>query len=139
MIRQKLQRVLCSTLSAVSLTLIVSLYSPVVCAETYRWSTNWGNMTVSSSDNVTFRGTYDGAPDGRVWGKYNESTRTFRGLWYQSKSDKRCGSPRTAPNGNKTWYWGKLRYNLNADETSFTGAWGYCRNNPSESWTGRLK
>ena len=134
MIRRNLQRVLCSTLSAVSLTLIVSLYSPVVCAETYRWSTNWGNMTVSTKDNVVFKGRYDGAPNGRVWGKYNESTRKFKGLWYQSKSDKRCGSPREG-----TWYWGTLEYKLNADETSFTGAWGYCLVNPSESWTGRLK
>ena len=134
MIGLRLTRCLRWSLSTICITVIISLYSPAVSADTYRWKTNWGNMTVHTRDNVVFTGTYDGAPDGRIWGRYNESTRTFEGLWYQSKSDKRCGSPRKG-----TWYWGRLLYRLNANETSFTGAWGYCRSNPSESWTGRLQ
>jgi len=110
------------------------LLSTTSFAETYRWGTNWGNMVVSTNDGRVFNGTYDGAPDGRIWGRYKESTREFVGLWYQSKSDKKCGSPR-----KEKWYWGTLYYKLNQNETSFTGKWGYCRDEPSYKWTGKLK
>ena len=123
-----------ATLIFTTLALCMLLLSTTSFAESYRWGTNWGNMVVSTNDGQVFTGTYDGAPNGRLWGKYNESSRKFVGLWYQSKSDKKCGSPRKG-----TWYWGTLFYQLNPNETSFRGAWGYCRAKPSHEWTGQLQ
>ena len=77
-----------TTLIFTTLVLCMLLLSTTSFAETYRWGTNWGNMVVSTNDGHVFTGTYDGGPNGRLWGKYNESSRKFVGLWYQSKSDK---------------------------------------------------
>jgi hypothetical protein len=93
-----------------------------------RFNTTWGNMTLSTSDDITlgkYDGKPDGRPDGRIRGKYNPKTRTSKGFWYQSKSDVRCGFPR-----NGTWYWGQYVWYFNEDETSFKGEGRNCDEEP---------
>ena len=102
-------------------------------AETLKFSTTWGVLTVHSVDGIHYTGTY-GKKGGKIYGNYQANTRTFTGIWHKPKSKKKCTSKREG-----TPYWGTVEYTVNSGETAFTGVWGYCAESPTHKWSGTLK
>ena len=102
-------------------------------AETLKFSTTWGVLTVHSDDGIHYTGTY-GKKGGKIYGNYQADTRTFTGIWHKPKSKKKCTSKREG-----TPYWGTVEYTVNLSETAFTGVWGYCAVSPTHKWSGTLK
>jgi hypothetical protein len=102
-------------------------------AETVKFSTTWGVLTVHSDDGIHYTGTY-GKKGGEIYGNYQAGTRTFTGIWHKPKSKKKCTSKREG-----TPYWGTVEYTVNSSETAFTGVWGYCAVSPTHKWSGTLK
>ena len=56
-------------------------------AETLKFSTTWGVLTVHSDDGIHYTGTY-GKKGGKIYGNYQADTRTFTGIWHKPKSKK---------------------------------------------------
>jgi hypothetical protein len=80
---------------------------------------------------------------GGIRGQFINSTEV-QGFWTQDYSDVKCNQefyPSTFdylwPRDKKsTLYWGTFRFSFNRDG-SFTGVYGYCREEPQRSWSGR--
>ncbi len=56
-------------------------------AETLKFSTTWGVLTVHSDYGIHYTGTY-GKKGGKIYGNYQANTRTFTGIWHKPKSKK---------------------------------------------------
>ena len=56
-------------------------------AETIKFSTTWGVLTVHSDDGIHYTGTYR-KKGGKIYGNYQANTRTFTGIWQKPKSKK---------------------------------------------------
>ena len=57
-------------------------------AETLKFSTTWGMLTVHSDDGIHYTGSY-GKKGGKIYGNYQANTRTFTGIWHKPKSKKK--------------------------------------------------
>jgi hypothetical protein len=89
------------------------------------WKSSEGTITFKQLDsNVSATYTQDnGAVEGSI------SNNILTGYWIEDGSNRRCNAPR-----NGRYYWGRIRFVF--DGSSFRGAWGYCDDEPSRSWTG---
>ena len=94
------------------------------------WKTSEGNMTLAWADHVTVTGTYS-QDNGRIIGNVDDR-RVLNGYWIEDGSSQRCN---TAKDGS--YYWGRVQFRLNADETEFTGKWSYCNAVPTSAWNGQ--
>ncbi len=56
----------------------------------------------------------------------------FEGVWRQQSGERRCAVP-----DGPAYHWGKVRFEFSADYRSFSGSWGFCDDDPSNSWSGR--
>lgn len=90
------------------------------------WSTRYGEMRLTQTKDVV-AGTYEGGRS-MVTGILRD--RVFEGIWFKPRSGRACPTEREG-----TRYWGRLRFRF-VNDTSFEGAWGYCGDEPTESWTG---
>ena len=94
------------------------------------WQTSEGRMSLAWADHVTVTGTYS-QDNGRIIGN-SEDRRVLNGYWIENGSARRCNTQKDG-----SYYWGRVRFNLNSTESEFAGKWSYCNDEPTSSWTGR--
>jgi hypothetical protein len=89
------------------------------------WESSEGIMNFKQSGS-RISATYkqdNGAIEGRL------SKNVLNGYWSENNSNRRCNTSR-----NGRYHWGSLR--LIFDGSTFRGAWGYCDDAPTTTWTG---
>lgn len=90
------------------------------------WKTSEGDLFLNhAGENVTGIYTKD---NGEVVGRFRGNVLT--GYWIENASNRRCSSPK-----NGRYYWGRLRLAFMGNK--FQGVWGYCEDEPRQSWTGQ--
>lgn len=90
------------------------------------WSTRYGEMHLKQSG-AAVAGTYEGGSS-FVAGALVK--RLLEGVWYKPRSARACATEREG-----TRFWGRIRFTFVSD-TRFEGVWGYCEEEPTQSWTG---
>lgn len=92
------------------------------------WESSEGDIIFQQSDSdVSATYTQD---SGVLEGKMSNNVLT--GYWIEETSNRRCDTPR-----NGSYYWGRIVFVF--EGSSFTGLWGYCEDQPKDSWTGNRK
>ncbi|MDP8169726.1 hypothetical protein QJU96_00260, partial [Pasteurella skyensis] len=94
-----------------------------------QWETsqNWAKMQLDGS---SVQGSY-GEDNGRLFGDYDETTKTFTGYWVEDGSDYKCDSEKDG-----SYHWGRTVWRFDNKLCTFKGAWGYCGKKPNHNWTG---
>jgi hypothetical protein len=89
------------------------------------WDTGEGLLTLTQ-DGAAVSGTYT-HDEGRIEGTL--SGNVLDGYWGEKDSDRDCGSERLG-----TRHWGRIHWTFAGD--GFAGQWGYCEDEPTQSWNG---
>lgn len=93
-----------------------------------RWETSEGKMDLSQKGKQV-SGTYS-QDDGRIEGTV--INKTLNGYWIEAGSARQCSYRK-----QNSFYWGRISWEIDAQERSFAGKWSYCDDEPSSNWTGR--
>ena len=91
------------------------------------YSSGWGEITFSKGGGSDVAGLYEGGQS-RMSGEMNGTT--LIGTWHEPNAAVKCSD------GN---YWGRLVLEFTGDFSSFSGTWGYCNNEPTRPFSGKLK
>jgi hypothetical protein len=115
---------------------------------------NQGNFDTSNSSLAAAAYLRSSATGPEVLGEYNKrgggirgqfiNNTEVKGYWTQDYSDVNCREELYPSTFNYLWpvdkkrtlYWGTFRFSFKRDG-SFTGVYGYCREEPQRSWSGR--
>lgn len=92
------------------------------------WESTEGTITFKQSgSNISATYTQDnGAIEGSI------SNNILTGYWIEDGSARRCSASR-----NGSYHWGKIRFVF--EGSAFRGSWGYCDDEPGNSWTGNRR
>jgi hypothetical protein len=93
------------------------------------WDTSMGSFSTMTlkqrKAHITGAFTFK---DGRIAGEV--SARRLVGYWAQSSSNQQCDKPKLG-----TRYWGRVVMEQSPDGKTVSGAWGYCGQDPTSSFT----
>jgi hypothetical protein len=133
---------LCSNRSPWCFLLVVHacfLVTTLAHGQVFRFDTCWKQtctqpepLLFETLNKQKFTGRYE-TGGGLIDGTYSRPTGLMNGVWTQTNGHIKCAHTRQG-----THYWGRLRLKFTADESAFTGTWGYCdsRDNGGQ-WRGR--
>ncbi len=95
------------------------------------WSSNQGDMGLLDLGGGKYVGFYNQSDQGRLLLQRNGNV--LSGYWVEKGSNQACDHAR---DGSK--FWGRVHWEMNASNDSFTGWWSYCEAaSAQESWTGK--